>query len=477
MSIAKKLGLAISPLVILSVCLVIVCYQSIKQIQKQIPDIAEFAMSSTEQLYRANTAFYRQTRFYEEVVFMHDLDMLAKAEEASQEIVSLSEKLREMSDISPDMRKMIDNYLQKHKNYANSAAAIYKKMSEDEKYLENPENALSVRKLGEEKNELETTLRGFSDMIRKEVSQKIVSVDIAARKENNIKAAVSFIIIGLSVLIIFILIRREIIASVRRVISGLNESAERITFSSEQIFSACQTMAQGASEQAASSQEITSTMEEIASVTGRNADHAKQADLLMNALKQAVEFANRSMAGLSVSIEEISKAGDQTSGIMKSIEKIAFQTNLLALNAAVEAARAGEFGAGFAVVADEVRSLAVRAARDSKNTSDLLSDIARKVNDGTKLVTGTREAFAKVAETSVKVASLMEEISSASVEQANRIKQVGGAIAESDRVVQQSAANTEESASASEEMNLQAEQMKQFVDELVLLVNGNKAQA
>jgi methyl-accepting chemotaxis protein len=474
MSIAKKMGLAISPLVFLCVCLVIFSYHNIKQIQGQIPNISEFAITSTQLAYSANTAFYRQTRFYEEVVFMHDLEMLAKAEEASREVVNFLEKLRG-SGISPEMRRMIDNYLEKHKKYTDSSSMVYKKMSEDEKYLENAENALNVKHLGEEKNLMETILKEVSGMIRKEVSQKIASVDMSAKKENNIKASISFIIIGVSVLVIFILIKRGIIASISRVIKGLNESSERITFSSGQIFSACQAMAQGASEQAASSQEITSTMEEIAAVTGRNADHAKHADLLMNALKQAVEFANQSMAGLSVSIEEISKAGDQTSGIMKSIEKIAFQTNLLALNAAVEAARAGEFGAGFAVVAGEVRSLAARAAEDSKNTSDLLSDISQKVNDGTKLVSETREAFARVVETSVKVTSLMKEISSASVEQASRIKQVSGAVAESDRVIQQSAANTEESASASEEMNSQAEQMKQFVDELVLLVSGNKA--
>ena len=67
------------------------------------------------------------------------------------------------------------------------------------------------------------------------------------------------------------------------------------------------------------------------------------------------------------SVQEISKASEETAMIIKTIDEIAFQTNLLSLSAAVEAARAGESGAGLAVVADKVRNLAMRAADAAKN--------------------------------------------------------------------------------------------------------------
>ncbi len=60
---------------------------------------------------------------------------------------------------------------------------------------------------------------------------------------------------------------------------------------------------------------------------------------------------------LAGSMDEMSKAGEETRKIIKTIDEIAFQANLLALNVAVEAARAGEAGAGFAIVADEVRKI------------------------------------------------------------------------------------------------------------------------
>ena len=171
-------------------------------------------------------------------------------------------------------------------------------------------------------------------------------------------------------------------------------------------------------------------------------------------------------------MSDISKASEETSKIIKTIDEIAFQTNLLALNAAVEAARAGEAGAGFAVVADEVRNLAMRAADAAKNTAGLIEDTVSKINHGSEIVTKTNDAFSKVAESSSKVGELVGEIAAASKEQSDGISQVNTAVAEMDKVVQQNAANAEESASASEEMNAQAEQMKGFVNELVTLISG-----
>jgi methyl-accepting chemotaxis protein len=193
---------------------------------------------------------------------------------------------------------------------------------------------------------------------------------------------------------------------------------------------------------------------------------------LMSGTKETVALASRSMQELTASIDEVSRASEETSKIIKTIDEIAFQTNLLALNAAVEAARAGEAGAGFAVVADEVRNLAMRAADAARSTDGLIKGTVQKIREGSALVEKTGQKFREVAEGVEKTGALVGEISAASQEQARGIQLVNKAVGDMDKVVQQNAANAEESASASEEMNAQAEQMKVFLDDLTTIVTG-----
>ena len=272
--------------------------------------------------------------------------------------------------------------------------------------------------------------------------------------------------------VIALMISRGIIRPIGQAIEGLMESGIQVSAASEQISTASQALAEGASEQASAIEESSSSLEEMASMTRQNADNAKLADGLMKKAGREAGQAKESMSELIVSMAEISKASEETAKIVKTIDEIAFQTNLLALNAAVEAARAGEAGAGFAVVANEVRTLALRATEAAKNTAGLIEVTVKRVREGAERVAKTNEAFAQVADGTLKGGELVAEIAAASGEQAQGITQINRAVAEMDKVVQQTASNAEESASAAEELTAQADQMKGYVDDLALLVGG-----
>lgn len=271
-----------------------------------------------------------------------------------------------------------------------------------------------------------------------------------------------------------VFITRGIERPLAKIIEGLNSEADQVASAAGQVSSASQSLAEGASEQAAGIDETVSSLKEMSSMTKIIAENAGHANSLIQAANHIVHKANMAMGELTHSMKSISTASEETSKIIKTIDEIAFQTNLLALNAAVEAARAGKAGAGFAVVADEVRSLAMKAAAAAKNTSNLIHGTVKEVKNGAELVTETSHALTAVAKSVSQVGESVGEIATASIEQFEGIEHVNKAMAEMDQVIQQNATNAEESASASEELDAQAGQMKDNVELIVAIVDGNR---
>ena len=314
-------------------------------------------------------------------------------------------------------------------------------------------------------------------MIRYQERRMDVTVrdsDAAYKSALLISIVISIIAILIGITIAFFL-NRGITKPINRVIDLLSESADLVSSAAGQVAGASQSLAEGAQGQASAIEETSASLEEMSSMTKANADNATEANGIIGGTKLDVEEAGKIMKNLIISMNEISRASEDTEKIVKTIDEIAFQTNLLALNAAVEAARAGEAGAGFAVVADEVRNLAMRAAEAAKTTETLIEGTVQKIQGGKDLLNKTEEAFAKVAEDSNKIGQLVGEIAAASKEQSIGIAQVNTAVSDVDKVTQQNAARAEESASASEEMKAQAEQMKVQVKRLITLVGGRAA--
>ncbi len=394
---------------------------------------------------------------------MHNPQIVKDAIKNFSKVTDLLNKLKAITHTSENIERI---------NNVKTAGDSYKKVMVE--FLDNwlVLQDLRVKREVASKNIVETgkiTANAGMDAADKIAKEAVASLFSASTTMSI--GLIAALMIGV---VVAFFITRSITAPIKFIIAGLNEGAGQVASASALVSSSSQSMAEGASEQAASIEQTSSSMEEMASMTQKNAKNANQADSLMAEANRVVSTANESMDQLTTSMEDISNTSEATFQVIKTIDEIAFQTNLLALNAAVEAARAGEAGAGFAVVADEVRNLAMRAAAAAKNTAELIQGTVKKIQNGASLVSTTNEAFNKVAGSSAKVGELLSEISQASVEQSNGIEQVNIAISEMDKVVQQNAANAEESASASEEMAAQAKQLRDYVDELVILVTGKK---
>lgn len=265
---------------------------------------------------------------------------------------------------------------------------------------------------------------------------------------------------------------QEIARKLNDTMLQISESAEQVASGSEQVSDGAQALSQGATEQASSVEELAATISEISEKVKENADSAGQANDMANTVVGEMDASNQKMQGMIEAMNEISRCSDEISKVIKTIEDIAFQTNILALNAAVEAARAGTAGKGFAVVADEVRNLASKSAEASQNTSVLIENTLRAVNNGTAIADETAESLKRAVDDVNEVTGIVSQISEASSDQAAAVAQVTLGIDQISSVVQTNSATAEESAAASEELSSQSRLMKELVGRFKLRNGG-----
>jgi methyl-accepting chemotaxis protein len=269
-----------------------------------------------------------------------------------------------------------------------------------------------------------------------------------------------------------LLLTRTIAGPIMRAVESLSDGAEHVNAASGDISSASQALAEGATEQASSLEETSASLEEMSAMTGRNADHAKEARELFQSASHEAEEGRVEMGRMIEAMGAINESSRAIGKIIKVIEEIAFQTNLLALNAAVEAARAGEHGKGFAVVAEEVRNLAQRSATSARDTAALIEEAVRRAEGGDLLAHRAGEKLNGIVETINQVSSLVEEIATASDEQAGGVQQINQAVTQMDAVTQQIASSSEQNAAASEELSAQSETLRSVVSGLRHVVEG-----
>ena len=255
----------------------------------------------------------------------------------------------------------------------------------------------------------------------------------------------------------------DMTASLGGMVGEVHRSIAIINTASGEIASGNADLSSRTESQASSLEETASAMEQLTSTVRQNADHAHQANELVNTSSRLASEGGAVVDRVVQTMGEIRTGSARIADIIGVIDGFAFQTNILALNAAVEAARAGEQGRGFAVVATEVRSLAQRSAAAAREIKELIEGSVQQVATGADLVDQAGRTMHQIVDSVARVATLMSEIAVASREQSRGIEEINNAVTQMDEGTQQNAALVEQAAAAAHSLRDQTHQLAGLV--------------
>jgi len=284
-----------------------------------------------------------------------------------------------------------------------------------------------------------------------------------------VPAVISYLFAGILVFII----SRVTAQQLTQYTQELRHLGEQVTDGVNQISAASHALAQATSEQAASLEETAASLQHILSVSTNNTENCQKADSLALGVQSVSESGSSAMEEMSSAMVSIKGSADETAGIVRTIDDIAFQTNLLALNAAVEAARAGETGKGFAVVAEEVRRLAQRSADAAKDTSSKIMRSLQMAENGVGVSASVRQSLQQIRSNAVNTASIMREIATATKESTSGINQITTSMSELDKVTQSNSASAEELAAAGSTLQSHVDSLGSVIQDIQSLVTDS----
>ncbi len=212
------------------------------------------------------------------------------------------------------------------------------------------------------------------------------------------------------------------LSELREVFARVGHIADRLGGSASDIAESSHSFTAGFADLGEALKEIVHTMSEMERHSEKNAENASHVTAMSGEASAKALEGRHEMEAVTESMTVITDVYARLSGMVKTIDDIAFQTNLLALNASVEAAHAGRAGRGFSVVADEVRTLSAHSAKAAAEARGEVTRADLQMEEARNRASHTAEALAVISESSQEVSQALDTVRASSSEQLEGVR-------------------------------------------------------
>lgn len=254
----------------------------------------------------------------------------------------------------------------------------------------------------------------------------------------------------------------ELLAIFKRMEEGVDAQGRQVVLATGAVTEVAE-ITRIISEKTTLAQEVSNHVDEV---TAKGNERVQQNIEGMQQIRVAVQAINKKMKSLSERLMEIGT-------ISELISEISTRTTILAMNASIEASRAGDQGRGFLVISDEIKKLADKSTTATRQIGGIIKAIqneavamtatleeeTRSVENQTRLVKETGEAFGAIEQAIDDSRAVVSEIYALSGAQAQRTEQTVRSIEEVSTLSVKTRSLVSDSARIAEGLNALSEEL------------------
>ncbi|MDY0092830.1 MAG: ATP-binding protein [Candidatus Vecturithrix sp.] len=241
LSIATKIWLSLSILVLGYFILVLLSFHLEKSMKTRLRDVSEVLIPAAKQSELAYASFTEQIRLYNDAVMMGEEALIGSAQNYAERTRTALQIIANLEELKPQQKEMITEVLDQVIAFTVSAQDVYVELSSafadteaaTAETTEQLDLALQDHaiQLGQQTEEIQKQLRAFVDQFANELKTELDSINDVARRYGKMNLFISIIIVISALTLIAVILKHSIIHPVSRIV----DIAESIRAGKEEI--------------------------------------------------------------------------------------------------------------------------------------------------------------------------------------------------------------------------------------------------